>query len=133
MSELHERTGRAPNGSAQAKLNAQQIAERITDAIEHGLLSPGARLREMELAAKYGVGRARIREALNILAASNLVSIEPNRGASVIELDDADMIEVLRIRGELWLLLVELAAERGDRQDRSDLKRLRAEVIEYGK
>lgn len=133
MSELHERTGRASNGSAQAKLNAQQIAERITDAIEHGLLSPGARLREMELAAKYGVGRARIREALNILAASNLVSIEPNRGASVIELDDADMIEVLRIRGELWLLLVELAAERGDRQDRSDLKRLRAEVIEYGK
>ena len=53
---------------------AKQIAEKIRDAILHGRLRVDERLpTEEELAARFEVSRATIREALKRLAAQNLI------------------------------------------------------------
>ena len=51
----------------------------------------GAPLRELELADAYDVSRHTLRAALRELAQDGLVRIEPNRGATVARLDEADM------------------------------------------
>src|SRR5687768_3099371 len=59
---------------------AQQIAAQIRAAMRAGELAAGERLpSELELAAAFGVSRPTVREAMRILAASNLV--EASRGA----------------------------------------------------
>ena len=51
--------------------------------IINGSLKPGARLRFIELQARYGIGTSPIREALSRLAADRLVIQEVNRGFRV--------------------------------------------------
>jgi DNA-binding GntR family transcriptional regulator len=52
--------------------------------LEHRL-SPGARLREAELAAGFEVSRTVVRQALQRLAQDGLVDLHHNRGAQVSE------------------------------------------------
>ena len=57
------------------KSAAKQIAEHIRGAILEGRLKGDERLpTEEELAARYGVSRPTVREALKRLAAQNLIS-----------------------------------------------------------
>jgi DNA-binding GntR family transcriptional regulator len=55
----------------------------LLDAIESGALPPGSRLREVELAARFGISRTPIREALKRLEVQGLVSHQPHYGAIV--------------------------------------------------
>jgi DNA-binding GntR family transcriptional regulator len=63
--------------------------DRVYDALYRdllqGTLSPGVRLREEELAARFEVSRTVIRQALQRLAQDRLVELQHNRGAQVIE------------------------------------------------
>jgi DNA-binding GntR family transcriptional regulator len=69
---------------------AQHI-HTATDRVYHGIyqallerrLLPGTRLREEELADSFGVSRTVVRQALQRLAADQLVKLEHNRGAHV--------------------------------------------------
>jgi DNA-binding GntR family transcriptional regulator len=59
----------------------QQVADAIRDALVRGEFAPGQRLVESDVGARYGVGRAVVREALRLLASDGLVTIEPRRAA----------------------------------------------------
>ena len=63
--------------------------ERVYDAVYadllEGRLSPGSRLREVELAARFDVSRTVVRQALQRLAQDGLVELQHNRGAQVVE------------------------------------------------
>ena len=63
---------------------AQQVADGLSERILAGAFAPGHRLRESAIAAKLGVSRNTIREAVRILELSGLVRYEVNRGAVVI-------------------------------------------------
>ena len=88
---------------AQHGNRTQQAATRLREMIVAGELAPGQRISEREvgehLGAHFdGISRTPLREAFKILAAEGLVTIIPNRGAtvtalSVVEVDAA--IEVL--------------------------------------
>jgi DNA-binding GntR family transcriptional regulator len=55
------------------------VYARIGEAILDGTLQPGEHLRDHELAARLGVSRTPVREALQRLERSGLVEVAPNR------------------------------------------------------
>lgn len=59
------------------------IYEQLSGAIFDRRLPPGTKLVEQNLAAIFGVSRARIRSVLGWLAHDHLVTLERNRGARV--------------------------------------------------
>lgn len=71
-----------------ASTKTDRLREALADEIVTGSLPAGARLDEMGLAARFGVSRTPVREALKELAASGLVRIVAHRGAEVAPLSD---------------------------------------------
>jgi DNA-binding GntR family transcriptional regulator len=89
---------------------ASALRERILD----GDLPGGARLREQELTDGYKVARHTTRAALRTLQAEGLVTIEPNRGASVTSLGPQDIRGLYELRAALEVEAARLALERHD-------------------
>jgi DNA-binding GntR family transcriptional regulator len=75
-------------------------------------IPPGAKLREADLAAEFGVARTRIRDALAALQQRGLVERIPNRGAVVMRLDLSQVFHIYELREVLEGLCARLAAER---------------------
>jgi DNA-binding GntR family transcriptional regulator len=88
------------------------VAASLRTRILDGELGAGERLREVELVADYGVARHSLRAALRALAAEGLVTIEPNRGASVARLTAAEVGALFELRTALELEAARLALER---------------------
>ena len=91
-----------------------ELTEALRDRILDGDLAPGTPLREIDLAQAYAVSRHTLRAALRELASEGLVRIEPNRGASVARLDEADIQGLFELRAALELEAAHLALERHD-------------------
>jgi DNA-binding GntR family transcriptional regulator len=90
----------------------QAVAASLRTRILDGELAPGERLREVELTEAYGVARHTLRSALRELAAEGLVTIAPNRGASVASLEPQDAIPLFELRTALELEAAKLALQR---------------------
>ncbi len=83
-------------------------AERLRRMIIAGDLVPGQRISEREVGEHLdGLSRTPLREAFKILAAEGLVTIVPNRGATVTALSMAEVDQAI----ELLIGLEGLAAE----------------------
>lgn len=85
------------------------IADLLRSMILTGKLSGGQPLRQDELAARFGVSRIPVREALRILTAEGLVQIYAQRGAVVAQLQPDEAEEILEIRHTLEAKAVQLA------------------------
>jgi DNA-binding GntR family transcriptional regulator len=83
-----------------------RIADELRHAILSGQLSPGERIRQEELAQKFGASRIPVREALRILVTDGLVNIVSNSGAWVSSLTQQDCSEQYQIRERLEPLLL---------------------------
>ncbi|RZQ61384.1 GntR family transcriptional regulator [Amycolatopsis suaedae] len=90
---------------------ADEVADRVRDAIFGGAYAPGAQLREVELAGELGVSRGPVREALLRLEREGLVRSEWHRGATVTTLSDDDVAELDSLRAALERLAVERAVD----------------------
>jgi DNA-binding GntR family transcriptional regulator len=86
--------------------NSRRIADGVRDAILSGELAPGSRIRQEEIAAKYGVSRIPVRSALSILEADGLVKLVANSGAWVSQFDLGECEEFYRIREQVEPLLL---------------------------
>ncbi|WP_454618634.1 GntR family transcriptional regulator [Bradyrhizobium cenepequi] len=75
-------------------------------------LPPATILSEQSLAAKLGIGRTPIREALQRLARDGLVVILPRRGILVSQINLRTQMRLLEVRRELERLMARGAAER---------------------
>jgi DNA-binding GntR family transcriptional regulator len=91
---------------------ADEIAYRLRADILDGRLALGAPLRHEQLAARFGVSRTPIREALRQLHALNLVEVVPNRGAVVRTPARTELLEVYELRADLEGFACELACAR---------------------
>ena len=85
---------------------AKAVAERLRDEIQHGSLAPGTRLRQNEVASRFGVSTTPVREAFAQLQAEGLVRIDPHRGAVVFHPTTEDLLEFYEIREVLESLAV---------------------------
>lgn len=66
-----------------------------------GELAPGARLTEMALAARLGVSRGPLREALRMLDEAGLVLTRKNHGAVVRDIPIAEAAEIFDLRAAM--------------------------------
>jgi len=110
---VREERGRAARGDEQGNgrlraivdaarvdnVTAQQLVlTSVREAILAGVLEPGARLRQEELADVFRTSRIPVREALRALEYEGLVESEPHRGFTVTSLDADDVEEVYDLR-----------------------------------
>jgi DNA-binding GntR family transcriptional regulator len=95
----------------------------LLDEIQSGMLRPGAVLGEVEQAARLGVSRTPLREALGRLAADGLVAQQSPRVTVVTAIDAEDIREIFEVRRALEESAARLAAERGDAAAFADLAR----------
>ena len=86
----------------------------LLDEIQRGDLAPGAVLGEVEQAARLGVSRTPLREAIGRLAADGLVAQVSPRVTAVTDIDAGDIRELFEVRRALEETAARLAAERGD-------------------
>lgn len=85
------------------------IATTLRGEILHGQLPSNLPLRQDEIAARFGVSKIPVREALYQLKAEGLVTFFPNRGAVVAELSSADVDEIYLMRSALETLALRRA------------------------
>ena len=95
-----------------AKTRQEAAVEALREAIVDGVYAPGQRLRQQELAGKYGCSVIPIREALHQLAAEGFVVLDPQRGARVAAFDGRMLEEIFEVRMALERIAVQRAADR---------------------
>jgi DNA-binding GntR family transcriptional regulator len=105
------------------------VAGRLREMIIEGELAPGARLNERTLCERLAVSRTPLREAFRLLAAEALVELQPNRGAIVVVLSEADIRESFEVLGALEALAGELACRRIRDDDVAEIKALTFEML----
>lgn len=77
---------------------ADNVLVRLRDAIVQGEIAPGAKISEPEMARKFGVSRAPLREAIRRLEERSLVTRVPRQGARVIMLDAKKVNDIFQLR-----------------------------------
>lgn len=92
------------DGNASAR-----ISDSVRDAILSGEYPPGARIRQEDLAERFGASRLPVREALRTLEADGLVTLVANAGAWVSRLSLAECEEVYQTRERVEPLLLRYA------------------------
>lgn len=81
-----------------------QIADYLRERIFHDVLKPGERIREQTVADSLAVSRTPLRDALRILETEGLVKIHPNRGATVVALDEQAAGDARQVQATLEAL-----------------------------
>ena len=116
----------APSGSPTRQ---GALVALIRELIETGELAPGARITEQALAARFGVSRTPLREALRALATEGYVTLAPNRGARIAPLSPADIDELFPVMAQLEALAGELAAPRMTELELAELRALHYQMV----
>jgi DNA-binding GntR family transcriptional regulator len=115
LSRVRDKTRRPSALPAPATLLAPQeesfalvdrVYEEIREAIREGLIKPGYRLVERDIAAQLDVSRTPVREALRLLQAHGLASSVTGRGLVVTSLTPAEIVELYHA----WEMIEGIAA-----------------------
>lgn len=88
------------------------VVPALREAIVEGVLAPGSRLSEVQIAKQLNVSRTPMREAFAQLEREGLVTIVARVGAFVRSVTLRDVAEIYTVRTALECLAVRLAAER---------------------
>jgi len=100
------------------------VFETLREAIINGVLKPGERLMEVQLAEELGVSRTPVREAIRKLELEGFVVMIPRKGAYVAGISLKDVADVFEVRAALESLAAGLAAERITDEEIEELERV---------
>jgi DNA-binding GntR family transcriptional regulator len=107
---------------------ASDIANRIRVDLNVGTWGPGDALRQEELADRYGASRMPVREALLLLHAEGLITMQPNRGAIVVKLDAHDVVEIFDLRHQVETYLLTHAIPHHDAKSLARVEAIQQEL-----
>jgi DNA-binding GntR family transcriptional regulator len=123
-------TGKSSQPALLTKITIpEQIAAALREEIVTGQLAAGTRLRQNEIAQRFGVSTTPVREAFGLLQSDGLVQIDPHRGVTVFLPTIQDLIEHYEIRMALEMLAAEKAAVHFQAQDAPPLIVLLDEML----
>lgn len=106
----------------------ETVCEALRDAIRRGILEPGERLMEVQLAEDLGISRTPVREAIRKLEQEGYVIMMPRRGTYVSSLSVHDVKEIFEIRTALESLSTTLATMRIEPEELEKLRTLLVEI-----
>jgi GntR family transcriptional regulator of vanillate catabolism len=90
-----------------------RVIVKIREMILHGEMTPGERVREIDLAEKLGVSRTPVRESLPLLEQEGLLEQLDKRGFIVRSFTSQEIKDAIDVRGVLEGLAARILAERG--------------------
>ncbi len=103
---------------------SDRVLYEIQRAIVEGDIAPGSKISEPDLARRFNVSRAPLREALARLERCHLIERLPNIGARVVNLSIEGLISLYQLREELEGLACRLAAEHMSDTEIKEMKSL---------
>ncbi|MGX9225628.1 GntR family transcriptional regulator [Streptomyces albus] len=109
---------------AGGSLLADQAYRELKSAVLANRLRPGDALSVPALAARMGISRSPVREAVQRLIHDGLATHEPHRGAVVARVDVADVRQLYLLREVMEGLAARLATERLDAAKVAELRAL---------
>jgi DNA-binding GntR family transcriptional regulator len=101
----------------------ERVAESLRAALVSGRMVPGTTYSIPALAEQFGVSATPVREAMLDLVNEGIMSAVPNKGFRVVELSDAELDQITKLRR---LLEVPTVGELAGAIDRAAVRRLRA-------
>lgn len=93
---------------------AEQVAERLRQAIEDGSIQAGTRLTEQEICDQMSVSRTPVREAFRILQVEGYLTYRPRFGVIVTELSMQDLYDAWEVRMNLEEMVARKTARLAD-------------------
>ena len=109
---------------------ADQIYAKLKERIFKGLIKPGNRLFEVEVARDYQASRTPVREAFRRLEQDFLVERIAQGGVRIPEIDMASAEDLFNLRSVLECYTIELACERITPEQITLLRQIRAQAFE---
>ncbi|WP_088625532.1 GntR family transcriptional regulator [Oceanicola sp. 22II-s10i] len=110
----------------------REAYDRLIEAIRAGSLLPGDRLTETDLAARLGISRTPVREAIRLLEADGLVTHVPRFGAVIRQLDYSEVTELYDMRTTLEATAAGLAARAASDVEIDEIAAINAEMAAAG-
>src|SRR5947208_4488476 len=107
----------APRGGTRAEarpgntteLSTEVVHDRLRDGILRGEFDPRVPISQVQLAARLGVSRTPLREALRMLQREGLIDSEPNRRVRIAALSVTDLEQLYALRVMVEALAVQLS------------------------
>lgn len=100
------KTGRAAD-------SVEKVYEAVKELAVEYRFKPGERVNEVELAARLGVSRTPVREALNRLARDGFMTFVPNRGFYARDITPEGVQELYELRAAIERAAFRFACQRG--------------------
>jgi DNA-binding GntR family transcriptional regulator len=98
------------------------VLEQLAEWIEGGTLTPGELIKDGELAARLGVSRTPVREALQVLEQRGLVEMRPGRLTRVTDTTPQDATRVYAVLSALQVLAAELGTPNATARDINEMR-----------
>jgi len=115
-------------------LRPVSTVDAAASALRHAIATrhypPGARIKEIPVAAELGLSRGPVRDALRVLAEEGLVRLTTNQGATVADVEADDLMELYAHRLALGSLAIRRILGQGQTLEkaRSHLEALQSAV-----
>lgn len=107
----------------EAPTQDRAIANALIEDIVEWRIPPGSWIREREVAQRFGVSHAPVREAFRHVAHTGFIRVVPWRGAHVIDIDRHAANEVLEMWKAMFGVVCRLAAQEMTIGDGAELMR----------
>lgn len=101
---------------------SRDVVEYIKQQILKGELDPGDRIVETRLARELGISQTPIREAMHQLSGEGIITIVPNKGPVVNELNKNDVFEIYSLRAVIEGLAIRIASQIAPQEDIDNLE-----------
>jgi DNA-binding GntR family transcriptional regulator len=87
-----------PDEVVKSRSASAAVADALREAIVHGTLEAGERLRQDAIATRYRVSQTIVREAFKQLTAEGFLTAEPRSGVTIASLTPDEAMEITQLR-----------------------------------
>ena len=108
-----------------------EVAEKLRQMINTGILEPGSWLDEQGIAQAMGVSRTPLREAVRLLSSEGLLRLVPRKGCYVSALNEQDLDEIFPLMAMLEGRCAYEAALRATSAEIEELAEMHDQLVHF--